>query len=466
MTFRNVVLNNHLWSYLTDRYDVDILTPLSVESQRDLRAREVFSYPQQGVLPQLTRRLLQVELYLRYLPFYTTLALDAELKIIRYRWLRSNTARRLFVLLGRLGATRVGRWIGALLSRVPVPDRRLVARILNGGYALVLCSHTHELVSIIVSRAAREAGVPVACIVLGVDNLINHGPMLMHPDLLLAWGRRQVEEFTEYQCRFEPRLKGVRVEVVGNLAYDMYTQMRMTPREDFVRSLGLEADRRIILLTVTVEWFMPEQPRLAETIVRAIVESDPRAVLLIRPRPGFDQEVWRAFGRRFPEHVRVQTPVGRSYYTGPSESVVKIEEELAAMQQFADTLHHAEVVVTSTPSTIWLDALLFGRPSITVVYNPVLDRTPTPLRLWLDCQLSRPFLADYVLADSSERLAMLVRDHLSGRRPVRTGSTALLAQMAGVGGPPAGERAARALDRLMRQTQGERIEEPVSSPVP
>jgi hypothetical protein len=367
MALRNIVLNETLWSALTARFDIDLVSPVGIGDPRALGIARVLRPPSpaslQRVLRAVNARLMDRLRLMDYADFFFR-AHEAETFAVNcVTFGRRMTSRILFWSAVRMtsAGTAVERLLGSFARFHPVVP------VTRRHYRAVLLGHNSEHECVTYARVANAAGVPVACIVMGVDNIAAE-PLAFRPDLLLVWGEEMRRDFEEYQVPLNPALARTETVCVGSTIYDNY--LAVPPdREAFCREIGCDPADEVILFPAHVESSLPNQTMIAETIVQFIVERALKATLLVRVRPGIDLEMWRAFQARFPAIVRLQDPAASSYDKSGAVGEFDPAREAREVASFARTIRNVAVTINPSFSTMALDSMAFGTPVMNAIYN-------------------------------------------------------------------------------------------------
>src|SRR5579864_5251624 len=234
MCFRNIVMNETLWRYLTSAFQVDVLTDFTIRDPTALGIRRVLPIARRGLLERAAAAVNYAAVHcLRLLnetKFFVTADLGSTWAGIYRHLLRTDGKRARLLLFGairELGNRWPASWIVALFNAFPLacPPLRVLRR---GAYAFVVLGHTNENWCILAGRRANRLGVPVVGAVMGADNLL-HGLLEFVPDLLLCWGEEQARELRDYHVPLAPALARTRSEVVGTLVYDNYVATAAAP---------------------------------------------------------------------------------------------------------------------------------------------------------------------------------------------------------------------------------------------
>lgn len=232
--------------------------------------------------------------------------------------------------------------------------------------------------------AAGRRNIPVVSMVRSWDNLTKFGVLRALPDRLLVWN-----EILKNQAVHYHDVPPERITVVGLPHYDFYTHGRRTPREEFLKGLGADPTKKIILYSPT------GAPRLlysdADKYILGILARTGATIIVRFPPAGpVDMK-----GYHKSENVFYDVPgIVFSKSSSGIDSILEVKDD----QRFADELYHCDLVVCG-PTTVALDAAVFDKPIILPNFNshqaPFLDD------LW-ESYLSEHF--QYVIQGGAGRL--------------------------------------------------------------
>lgn len=398
MALRNILLNAPLWSYLTRTFAIDLVTPVELVNSRDLQISNIVSRPffERGILPRIRRACLEFLASVDQLAFFMQ-ANEAESfrSIYRYSLIERSTARKLFNWW--IGGTRIARslkgFVKGLVAMAASPDTRM--------YDVVLLGHNAERECIRYGILANQQSTPVVCVCMGLDNLM-HGPLVFVPDLLLVWGEEQHRDFAA-QLAFNPECAHTVCVRVGSTIHDTYLNSGFTL--DVNKLYALESEDTVILFPAYVEKYLPFQVALCEVVLDYIRRSPRKLKLLVRLRPGFDEQMWRDLQDRYPHEVRLQIPLSSSFDKSGNVQMFDVNRETEDVELFAATLRRVAVLVTPTFSTMETDAHLFGKPSINAIFNPECRDERHPNLTWYLAGLAKtPEWGSMMVATSREEL--------------------------------------------------------------
>jgi hypothetical protein len=291
-------------------------------------------------------------------------------------------SRRLFDLLYRL---HYARWYGEPMVEAFCDGFRP---------GLVVLHHLQNEVVRPWANAARRRGIPVLGVVGSWDQPTTKGPLVAGVDRYLVQSRRMREELALYHGVPEEL-----VEVTGWPQMDVYRQPGVVaPRAELMAELGLDPQRRFILLGANSARLGAHEPPVAEFLAARLTagEFGPGCSLVIRPHP--KDGAWRdRFGHLHAPPAVVVTP-----------------PELGRLHFLASLLAHAGLLLASFGS-ICLDAVALDTCVVNLVFDGGLKVSPhRSVAQWQNLDHYRPVVASGALrpAGSFDELARAVRSYL------------------------------------------------------
>lgn len=222
---------------------------------------------------------------------------------------------------------------------------------------------------------ARRRGIPVINMVGNYDNLSSKGFRGVPLDDLCVWGRNMYDDAR--------RLHGVPAEnlhTVGSIRYNTVLARIMPSREDFLRPLGLDPARPVILFAGAMfEYHYFE----ALSVLEEMRTTQPELQMILRLYPS--KGLMRSpFIPPLIGHARVQpgvyVSIGDPYYReggGQKEPIYIDETELWCAIKYSD-------VVINIFSTMSLEACIFDRPAVNMWYFPRRSKGYLRPPLYLD----------------------------------------------------------------------------------
>jgi hypothetical protein len=356
-------------------------------------------------------------------------------------WSKNRLRRRLWPahkVVGRSAALRRA-WYEAENRLLPDPFHGLAFRALNPD--VVVTATAGVVVSDIrLIRRARAAGVPSVTFTQGWDNLTSKTIVGAKPDRLIVWNERMREEAIELHGFTRDQ-----IDVTGPPHFDPYFRRTgWTDRATFLRSLGLDPAKRIVLYATSPQRYFTDSIAITELLLQANAAGKfgPDVQLVIRLHPqviqGQDADdlgAWERFrGRVYLDMPRGATGLAADY----------TPDGIAHIAQLLD----ASAVTINVASSISIDAAIFDTPVINLRFDA------EPGRPYLK-SVRRQYDTDHYkqvvetgavrLADSPEALVDEVRRYLSDPSHERTERLGLVRALCYRDDGQAGARVAEAI---------------------
>lgn len=273
-------------------------------------------------------------------------------------------------------------WVKKAINRVlgPLPGMRGLVRYLDrlvavdGGVAFLLDKYKPDLVLApdvvfpldrVFLRTAKRKGYYVIGLTRSWDNLTSKGVIQILPDKLILHTTRMKNQAIKLVGMSEKD-----IFVSGPPDYDKYFKPLSMTREQFLDSLGIPPERRIILFAAFYDDYVASAVIMLNELTRAIKDGRlPKDIhILCRYRPG-TPEIPR--GRLEPsENLTVTKPCSLLFEVKNKTLVPKRDWEFSVsdVELLADSLAYSSVFV-NTYSTIAIDAAVFDIPVIVVRFD-------------------------------------------------------------------------------------------------
>lgn len=204
-----------------------------------------------------------------------------------------------------------------------------------------------ELSDTYLIREARRKGIPSAAIGRSWDSITTKGLLRTLPDLLIL----QNNQIKEWAVKYHG-VPAEKIAVVGVPHYDNYLNGRRTPREDFFMRLGLDQRRKLVFVTPPSDIWTGDKS-LNIYLLNVLAELGEQIVVRFPIFGGMDLS---GFVR--PANMIFDIPKNESRL---EETMLRRSDD----DHLADLIYHSDVVVTS-PSSIVLDAAIFGKPVVLI----------------------------------------------------------------------------------------------------
>jgi hypothetical protein len=225
-------------------------------------------------------------------------------------------------------------------------------------------------------RAAKKSNVKTIGMVRSWDNLTAKGVIQVMPDYLIAQTHAMKREAIELGD-----MPPERVLVCGVSQFDVYWEKPVHTREEFLSSLGIPSNRRLILCAPFYGEFSQNSgimliQELAKAVDDGRLPSDIQ--LLVRYRP---EDLNSTNAPESLNHPRIT--VTKPYKMGFGETGGHKDFEFTQndVDLLADSLRHSEITLT-TISTLTVDAVALDKPVVNVRFD-IDPNTPLPYRVEL-----------------------------------------------------------------------------------
>jgi hypothetical protein len=297
--------------------------------------------------------------------------------------------------------------------------------------------------------AARRLGIPTVGGITSWDNLHSKGRRPIPFDHYLVWS----EWMRGHLLEIHPDIAPEAVSVIGAPQFDLYFRADMRKsREAFLKSIGGDAGRRLILWSGASTNQFPNEPAVIEHFCTAAREGkllgNPQ--ILVRPHPIGGGARYAELRRRFPEVLFTETNASDPVYC---LGWLPLQEDAAVL---VNSVLHCDVNINHC-STMTLDCCTQDRP----VVNIAFDLEPGSemehyLRNCYRYEHYRPVLdlGAVRLANTLEELLGAVNSYLEDPSLDREGREALVRLHCGAADGQAASRAAGTLMGLARRFFG------------
>jgi hypothetical protein len=209
-------------------------------------------------------------------------------------------------------------------------------------------------------RAAKQRAVPVISVDTTWDNIVSKRPAYIPPDVLTVWNEGMQDEVVAFYG-----LDRQAVPITGGPQFDVFFRRdRLPDRATFVRSIGLDPDRPLIVLALNSPTLTPGNPLFVAAVADAVATAGRGANLAIRLHPG-DRDGDYRHAVAGHKGVMVEHAFGR-----PSpESAFECLPTADDVVHYGALISHADVVI-NIASTATLDAIAADRPPISLAFDP------------------------------------------------------------------------------------------------
>ena len=222
-----------------------------------------------------------------------------------------------------------------------------------------------------VLRAARRLGFFTVGMIRSWDNLTSKGVVQILPNKLIVLTSIMRDEAIKYSGM--PRKD---IVVTGIPHYDEFFKERPVSREEFLKSLGIPIDRKIILTAPFLYADTKSAEVIIEEFVRAIDDGrlPKNSHLIVRYRPATPE----ISGDKLPKSDRITITI-------PCEKFFKVNNKQSPTMDWEFTskdidvlinsLAYSDVVVTYM-STLSIDAAVFDKPTINIRFEADENTAP------------------------------------------------------------------------------------------
>lgn len=215
-------------------------------------------------------------------------------------------------------------------------------------------------------REARRRGIPTVGMVRGWDNLSTYGFLRQRPDQLLAQ-----DEYIKEMAITRHDVPAKHISVTGFPHYDFYHDESLyQTREAFLSQWGIPPTKRVVLYAAVGDFLLPGERQFMD-IFETIANDRPEENLhfLYRGHPVLEN------GATETNYAHVSFDAPRRY---SGTRIYRREEIRADFAHIINLLRHADII-TTTGSTMLLDAAAFNKPPIAIGFDP------RPTSYWLSC---------------------------------------------------------------------------------
>ncbi|TAL19580.1 hypothetical protein EPN90_03020 [Patescibacteria group bacterium] len=294
-------------------------------------------------------------------------------------------------------------------------------------------------------KAARRFGVPVVGMTRGWDNL-DRFFLPVVPDRLIV----QNTLMTDLAVRLHA-VPEAKVTVVGFPQFDLYADPSVyRPREDFLRSLGLDPARKLIFYGSEGQWWGPHDEHIVRILHRLVQENAFPFPCSLIIRPHFSDYT----AERFKELVGAPNT-----YIDATFRITKFFADLwdpsrEEMLKLANEFRHCDVLVCMA-STLALEAALFDKPVVNVDFYADSEPDNGPyFGRWYDSSHYRGVVetGGVRLARNPDELHKFISSYLTDSSLDRAGRATLAERYCFSKDGRAGERIAKLLLQELKMT--------------
>ena len=215
-----------------------------------------------------------------------------------------------------------------------------------------------------VLQIADKLSIPTAMLVAGWDNLSSKGSIFHQPTVMGVWGEQSRRHAVEIQGTPPDR-----VHVIGASHYEDFHAKDNIDRAKLRAALGVPGNGRLILFAGTFRLF--DETELLRELDQAIDSGAmPPMHVLYRPHP------WRAkrqseddFFSYAWHHVTMDPGMVSAYQAAKNGGDSAAPDDFVFRLKHLVEIYRSVDAVVSPMSTILLEALLFGLPTMAVAFS-------------------------------------------------------------------------------------------------
>lgn len=213
-------------------------------------------------------------------------------------------------------------------------------------------------------RVARHFGVYSIAMARSWDNLTSKGVIQVLPDKLVVYTHRMVDEAIKFVG-----MKKQDVFMAGPPQFDIYFKESKITCEEFLRSLGIDSKKRVILCAPFFDAYTGSAVKMINTLLDAIqIGALPNDLqILVRYRPG-TPPIMNGLLRQSPNLTITEPCVVRFDGRGRLSTTEDFEWRKEDVELLKDSLRFSDVVI-NTVSTLSVDASVFDKPVINVRFD-------------------------------------------------------------------------------------------------
>jgi hypothetical protein len=213
---------------------------------------------------------------------------------------------------------------------------------------------------------AQRLGIPAFAAITNYDNIVNMGYRSFNPDCLGVWSRQMADEAMKLHG-----FTAKQIEITGPVQYDRFMKPLPMDRDEFLRSIGLDPNKKTILFAggVNVNHYFDMYQALVERNDQVWGEA---FNLVVRPYPHvklLGSHAWRVLEKLLHDSgVYISNP-GAIDSSGDRTAEFKLDftfgeeaDELNCLLRYSD-------VMVNYFSTIGLEAAICDLPTIHVGYD-------------------------------------------------------------------------------------------------
>lgn len=209
--------------------------------------------------------------------------------------------------------------------------------------------------------AAQRLGIPTACMITSWDNLFSKGRRPIAFSHYLVWSERMRDDLLAQYADIVPET----ISVIGAPQFDVYRRRDMIKdRGEFIRSIGGDPARRLILWSGASINQMPNEPRVLALFCEASrsgkLLDNPQ--ILVRPHPIGGGARFSEVRKSYPELLFTETNAADPTF------LIGWVPHLEDASLLVNSIAHCDVNINHC-STMTLDCCAMDRPVINLAFD-------------------------------------------------------------------------------------------------
>jgi hypothetical protein len=367
MAFRNVVCCGVIATVMTKGWHPTVLLPHLATSDAGAVGKELPAGARIGeLLPVRAGPVLQVLKATKQYLYSRRVGTDSfQIKYRRRRVERPLFHRAAVVMEMLAGYALSEQMVDRMLRMVPQAHEEHYRRVLDDirPRAVVIMKPGYQPEDLPLIKAARAAKLPVMSIDTTWDNMVSKRPAYLRPDAITLWNEQMARDASSLYGFADDQ-----AVVTGGPQFDIFfDRSRLPDRTEFLRSLGLDPSRQLVLLTLGHPMYTPDNAHyirlLLESIHDGSIHGKPSLVVRIHPWDRWSDYEKGAEGYA---NVRIERPFGLS----ASESVFECVPTTADVERYGGLMAYADVLI-NVASTTSLDAVATDTPTVSLAFDMV-----------------------------------------------------------------------------------------------
>lgn len=368
MCLRQIILNECLWSYLTENYDIEIISPIKIDLEI-LDSNKIRNLNNNKFIKRFMRSLSSKSMIYYRASLMTDFFLENDLGenfALRWKWFKEYVNQ--IIILSGLARMK---FIGYLVKKILIALSYLypLGFLFNKRYKAIIITHASDIDCTLFGIASNKLNIPLISITLGLDNY-RHGPLVYKPDLALLWGNEQVKEFKEYHLSHNSTLSNTDYKKIGSLIHDTYLKVQDSDSTDYLnQKFLLNKKDKLILIATMLEYNLPNQTALCDLILDFLDQHGLDHKLIIRKIPNADNDIWSSYYDLNSGRVYIQEPESASFDKRSNDLGFDITSSMRDIGELVQTLNQVDLIIGHYPSTLLVDGKLFNKPCCVPMFD-------------------------------------------------------------------------------------------------